>query len=341
MSYYGSTQLKTSDIDKPSEHFQAHDNFMSLRPGIDGKFDYAKRVCILGSSFLSQSFSESGWGYKTSNEIDGFLLTIPHSGFIEWRTYHGLHRVERGVVALTDQIEVFESQYAPGVSYTTLYLSYSDIFKYMALILGHPPRTRIFFQNKKLNAWQAQFTQKITEATMELAFKSPFPLEAIAASLKESLIGFSLYNIPNNFSHVLLDTNSAATPTPHSIKKAVDYMVSSVDPHLTVCEVAAYAGISVRSLQLGFKRFKNNTPIAFLREQRLHRANGMLSKKDSLAHPKDVAFACGFSNYQVFCKYFVQRYGVHPSVLMIRAKDAKDSGSNHAGVTGLSYPSKP
>ena len=51
--------------------------------------------------------------------------------------------------------------------------------------------------------------------------------------------------------------------------EAVDFMHANMHQPLTLSEVAEATGISVRSLQYGFRRFRDITPLAYLREIRL------------------------------------------------------------------------
>lgn len=334
MEKFGFTQLNLQNIDAASEHFAIHDNFMSVRPGENGAFDYSKRICLIGSSFVSVSFSPTGWGYETSNEVDGFLITIPYAGSLQWRSHAGAHRVEPGAVALVDQREVVIAHYAPGVRYTTVYIANVDVFRYLTLLLGTPPKTRVYFYKNKGGDWQIRFIEQLVATLLEFTAHAPQSMKSVACSLKETLIGFLLFNFTNNYSRILSHADPAGTPTPtpHAINKAADYMAASLDPHLTVCEVATYAGLSVRSLQTGFKRFKNTTPIGYLRDERLHRAAQMLGGPGHPPSPKEVALQCGFSNYQVFCKYYMQRFHEHPSTTRLKAEKALrsfDDGEIH------------
>ncbi|WP_460128659.1 helix-turn-helix domain-containing protein [Pseudomonas sp. S3_A09] len=315
MDIYGANKLHFHDIGDASEHFQSYDNFMSITPGLNGTLDYEKRFCVMGTSFVSLSYSQSGWGYRTSNELDGFSITVPHSGFMQWRNHNGIHRVERGALVIADQREIFLANYAEGINYTTIYISNADMAKQLTLILGYSPKSRIFFNQRTSERWQINSIQRLVETILDFSEKSPIFVKRVADSLKESLIGFFLCNFRNNYTLSILGPKRSITLTPHLINMAAEYMASSVDPHLTVCEVATHAGLSVRSLQMGFKKFKNTTPIVFLREQRLEKARRMLNMEDNSLTPKEIAYACGFTNYQSFCKYYSLKYFIHPSFI--------------------------
>ncbi|QVN04086.1 AraC family transcriptional regulator [Pseudomonas rhodesiae] len=315
MDIYGANKLHFHDIGDASEHFQSYDNFMSITPGLNGTLDYEKRFCVMGTSFVSLSYSQSGWGYRTSNELDGFSITMPHSGFMQWRNHNGIHRAERGAFVIADQREIFLANYAAGINYTTIYISNADMAKQLTLILGYSPKSRISFDERTSERWQINSIQRLVETILDFSEKSPIFVKRVADSLKESLIGFFLCNFRNNYTLSILDPKRSITLTPHLINRAAEYMASSVDPHLTVCEVATHAGLSVRSLQMGFKKFKNTTPIVFLREQRLEKARRMLNMEDNSLTPKEIAYACGFTNYQSFCKYYSLKYFIHPSFI--------------------------
>ena len=315
MDIYGANKLHFHDIGDASEHFQSYDNFMSIAPGLNGTLDYGKRFCVMGTSFVSLSYSQSGWGYRTSNELDGFSITMPHSGFMQWRNHNGIHRAERGALVIADQREIFLANYAAGINYTTIYISNADMAKQLTLILGYAPKSRIFFDERISEQWQINSIQRLVETILDFSEKSPILVKKVADSLKESLIGFFLCNFRNNYTLSILGPERSITLTPHLINRAAEFMASSVDPHLTVCEVATHAGLSVRSLQMGFKKFKNTTPIVFLREQRLEKARRMLNMEDNSLTPKEIAYACGFTNYQSFCKYYSLKYFIHPSFI--------------------------
>ncbi|MEE4142304.1 helix-turn-helix transcriptional regulator [Pseudomonas viridiflava] len=328
MDTYYLTGLEIRDVERASEHFQIYDNFMSISPGEQGRFDYCKRVCLLGNSFVANSLSQSGWGYQTTNVMDGFLMTIPHAGSLNWQTRTGRYKVAPGSIALVDQREVFQAAYAPGVRYTTLYFAHSDMLKYLTLLIGAPPKTRIYFSRGAASTAQITIILRLVDTLFEVMTHSRTPLINVANSLKESLIGFVLSNFDNNYSRAMTGTSANTTPTPHSIKLAMDFMEHNTDPHLTVGEVAVHAGLSVRSLQSGFKRYRNTTPIAFLRSVRINKARRLLSVSSNNQSPRQVAELCGFTNYHVFCKYYLEAFFEHPSVTGGRNRLIDECGSS-------------
>ncbi|WP_330208727.1 helix-turn-helix domain-containing protein [Pseudomonas sp. Z13] len=313
------TEHTMRHVDDATSHYHQYGNFMSVIPGPERKFSFSKRACFLGTSFVSLSVSQSGWGYETSNEMDGFLITTPHIGDFEWRTSNGRYRLEKGGIALIDQLDVKRAAHSEGTKYTTVYISNIDMFRYLTMLLGKPPKTRIYFTKNFIGVDQAKFIHSLIETIFLLSSNQLAPSSEVGTSLKESLVGFIILNVPNNYSKVLHDASYSMTPTPHSIKIAVQFMQDSIDPHLTVGQVAVHAGVSVRSLQAGFKRFKKTTPITYLREIRLQKAKNLLMES-SAKSPKEVAGICGFTNYQLFCKYYSATFFEHPSTTAVKCR---------------------
>ncbi|WP_159440236.1 helix-turn-helix domain-containing protein [Pseudomonas marginalis] len=78
--------------------------------------------------------------------------------------------------------------------------------------------------------------------------------------------------------------------------------------------------MSVRALQLGFKKYRGMTPLEYIRGVRLESVNLALSDPLNLMTPKELALKAGFTNYYLFSKYFYQRYGSSPDKIREHVK---------------------
>lgn len=302
--------LTLNHVDDASAHYQYQDDRLSVESSAK-RFTLSKQVFMLGSSFVSICFSESGWTYKTNHVIDGFLFTAPVKGHFEWDSLSGTQRLAPGQATVVNHRELSSALHSSHTHYTNAYISGEDMTTCMATIIGRLPKKEIIFADTGIGVMHANFVEKLIRLILDLPSGHNIHLGRLAASLKETLIGYIICNMPNNYTSELIDDNACAIPTPHSIKLAVEFMHDSTDPHLTVGQIAHHAGMSVRSLQLGFKRYKDTTPIIYLRTIRLEKAHAMF--KNPVWTAKAIAARCGFSNYQIFCRYYLQRYGTHPS----------------------------
>jgi transcriptional regulator GlxA family with amidase domain len=81
-----------------------------------------------------------------------------------------------------------------------------------------------------------------------------------------------------------------------------------------IADIAANAHVTIRAVQLAFRRHLDTTPMAYLRRVRLDHAHHDLSA----AGPEDktvaaVAHRWGFTSSSRFAAYYRQAFGVHPS----------------------------
>ncbi|HEY1841738.1 MAG TPA: AraC family transcriptional regulator [Mycobacterium sp.] len=108
-------------------------------------------------------------------------------------------------------------------------------------------------------------------------------------------------------------TGDERPAVPRAIRIAVDIMEAEADLPLTLSAIAARSQVSVRSLQLAFKRHLGLSPMAYLREVRLRRAHQNLLESDpSMVTVASVAFRWGFTNLGRFAAAHAARYREPP-----------------------------
>ena len=106
------------------------------------------------------------------------------------------------------------------------------------------------------------------------------------------------------------DRRDANTAT---VRRATAFIDENVTQAITVPEIAAAACVTVRALQLAFRRELNSTPTAYLRTVRLTRAHRELVAADlSQETVTAVAYRWGFSSASRFSAYYRETYGVSP-----------------------------
>jgi AraC-like DNA-binding protein len=107
--------------------------------------------------------------------------------------------------------------------------------------------------------------------------------------------------------------------TPRAIRTAVEIIEEEAHLPLTLSSIATRCHISVRTLQEGFRRHLNTSPMAYLREVRLRRAHQTLLESDpSLVTVASVAYQWGFSNLGRFAAAHAARYREMPAETLRR-----------------------
>lgn len=110
--------------------------------------------------------------------------------------------------------------------------------------------------------------------------------------------------------------NSAGTPDAPSLrlKRAIDYIQANLSHPLTLADVAAAAGLSVRSLQDKFRQETGRTPVQFIIDQRLARAHeDLLAVAKATWSIAEIARHWGFVHVSDFGQRYRRLYGCTPS----------------------------
>lgn len=99
-----------------------------------------------------------------------------------------------------------------------------------------------------------------------------------------------------------------------SLRDALDYIAANLARPLTLADVAAAAGISVRVLQNRFRREVGRTPVQFIIDQRLTRVHqDLISDDHAHASIAEIATRWGFGHMGDFAQRYRKAYGHTPS----------------------------
>lgn len=102
-----------------------------------------------------------------------------------------------------------------------------------------------------------------------------------------------------------------------TLRRAVSYIDDHATAGISLADIAAAAHVSVRAVQLAFRRHLDTTPMAYLRRVRLDHAHRALMAADP-QHTTVAAVAarCGFANHSRFTALYRETYGVLPSTTL-------------------------
>jgi AraC-like DNA-binding protein len=145
---------------------------------------------------------------------------------------------------------------------------------------------------------------------------------ALSAAAKrafdEFLLSLLLHQHPHNFSDEL--AGPAPVPVPALVRQAERYIVENAEQAMTVSDVAEHLGVSLRSLQQGFRSWRNSTPSLFLRQVRLQRVRDTLLDPDEDTTVTSAALHFGFSHLSRFSAFYHAEFGESPSITLRRGR---------------------
>lgn len=126
------------------------------------------------------------------------------------------------------------------------------------------------------------------------------------------------------FPHVALQPRvDLAVPSGGKTRAAVEFMIANAHRPMGTDEIAAAAGISLRSLQAAFRREYDVTATDYLRSIRLDRVRQELRDAEpGLATVAEVARRWGFTHLGRFAASYTARFGEYPSVTLASSRGA-------------------
>ncbi|OLR93646.1 helix-turn-helix domain-containing protein [Actinokineospora bangkokensis] len=103
---------------------------------------------------------------------------------------------------------------------------------------------------------------------------------------------------------------------PATLRAALAFMESHADVDLSAADIAAAASVTVRAVQLAFRRHLGTTPMAHLRRIRLHHAHDDLRRGDPGDTVTAVAARWGFARPSRFTALYRAEFGAPPSATL-------------------------
>jgi AraC-like DNA-binding protein len=135
----------------------------------------------------------------------------------------------------------------------------------------------------------------------------------VVASAEQMVAAVALAVFPNN---ALTDptVGDQRDASPATLRRAVAFIDEHAVADICVADIATAAAVSIRAVQLAFRRHLGTTPRMYLRRVRLDHAHRELTTADpAMETVTAVAYRWGFSSPSRFAAYYRQAYGAHPS----------------------------
>jgi AraC-like DNA-binding protein len=215
----------------------------------------------------------------------------------------------------------------PGLSYTAtvheadMRLAVIDPALLSQVADTAPGRAQVPVQFTGYEAVSAQASDRWTDACAYLRENlladpgaSTRPL--VAASAARLLVATALATFPNNaLTDPTVDDRHDGSPA--TLRRAVAFIDEHAHQDIAVADVAAATHVTIRAVQLAFRRHLDTTPTRYLRRVRLDHAHRQLVTADPERESVTaVAYRWGFTSSSRFAAYYRTAYGVSPSTTL-------------------------
>lgn len=178
---------------------------------------------------------------------------------------------------------------------------------YEGATLGQLELAPCFDLSSSAGATVVQLAQTIATTTRGRSLHSPMA----AALLDEAMLRLIFDHVPHRLG--VRSASERSGPSPRHVRMAVDFMHANMHEPLTAGRIAEAVGVSERSLQIGFRRFRDTTPLAYLRDIRLAAVHAELSAPGNRLSVADVAEKWGFVHLGRFAARYRATFGTLPS----------------------------
>lgn len=264
--------------------------------------------------------------------LDGVSMTVEPQGMlkvcrltkgtIDWRQRRVSDRLDVGDVAMLSEPNLAHWCRWRGAGVVLVTLT-DELLERVAATppTGRPHRIG-FTGNRPVSAAAAeQWNQTVALVAETLGSKEAASSVLVTGSAGRLLAATALATFPNTtvLDEAPIDRTDA---TPETLRRALAYIEANPDLDIGVVDIARAACVTVRAVQLAFRRHLDTTPMAHLRQIRLDRAHQDLRNAD----PDDgttvtgVAARWGFSSPSRFSLFYRAEYGQLPSQTLREAR---------------------
>lgn len=185
--------------------------------------------------------------------------------------------------------------------------------------LGRDPGRINFKPSLDIRAGRGLQWWQITQAVMySLTSPDGFAWNPLMSAHLESLITSGLLLATDHQYRDELDADTRPV-RPAVVQRAVAIMDERAHEPLTIPGIAAEVGTSVRSLQRGFRRYLEMSPVTYLAKVRLDRVHyELLAASPNTTSVSEVASNWGFTHLSRFAAVYRNTYGNLPSETLRR-----------------------
>lgn len=166
----------------------------------------------------------------------------------------------------------------------------------------------------ELQAWFDQLRVLATSSTLlETAQRNPL----IAVELERLLVHLLLAGQTwTDQTPPAMAPSAGRGPAPACVRRAEAFIQAHADEPLRLADIAQATGVPARTLLDAFQRFRDCSPMQYLREVRLELAHQQLRQPDSQTTVAAVALDCGFLHLGRFAQAYRERFGQSPSATL-------------------------
>ena len=296
-------------------HLSGNYSRVKIESECDRSFDLMCAAAILENVAFTSNASKSGFRIDFGSPFDGYGMSLPTSGTMSVTTTDGRRiDAEESGGLVVDSLEIASAHFSPGSIWRRIMMPSNELHRHISLLTEQPVAGRVKFSahfDRNSFASQSIFT---IDQVIASGMRGDAPLleaPTALASLKDAVLSMFVEGLPHSHSKYL--AGKALSPAPRHVKRAIEFMQANLLQPLSLADIANAAGTSGRSLQMGFRQFRDMTPMEYLRRLRLNGARQELIDAMPGTAVGTTAYRWGFPHHGLFSASYAKAFNESPS----------------------------
>jgi AraC-like DNA-binding protein len=318
--------FSTRDLDRCREHngsvFREHR--IAYLPG-ERHLDFHHRQAKLGSCGVNLMVMEYGAGVMIDAPpfADFYLLQFTLTRNCEiWQ--NKAHQVlPTGSVTIVNPFSAFKKAWMPGARQLLLQIDKHLVEREFRAWTGIDDAGEIQFELAPISdpAKVGTLSRYVWMLCNDLKNeKSHLAHPLVCDGIARGLVSILLASMPHNKMRAV--EAPASSIAPFYVRRVEQFIEEHVREAIALADLSGAAGVSTRALQMGFRQFRNTTPMAHLRAIRLELARTELVRAArNGGSVTAVAMLLGFRNLGRFARDYQARFGELPSETVLRERE--------------------
>jgi AraC-like DNA-binding protein len=290
------------------------------------QLDFRHREAKLGA--IAVNSMQYGGGVIVNAALgDLYLVQFTLAGRCELQQGRSCIDTPAGSVAIINPLQPFTKAWLPGTRQLIIRIDRHLVEREFQALTGSDKTGRIAFDPLPLESMAragtlAHFARMLCDDLKNESSGLGHPL--VRDRIASALVSTLLVSIPHNRQCALA---AAATGiAPFSVRRVEHFIQENARHAIDLEDLADAAGVSARALQMGFRRFRNTTPMAYLRMVRLELARTELARaKRNGSSVASIAHLCGFGHLGRFAADYKARFDESPSQTLLRGSVGRSS----------------
>ena len=251
----------------------------------------------------------------TPGELNSFyLIQMPLAGSAEITCGKEKIHSDINMASIPNPLEKLDMVWHEGNPQLLVYINRSTLEERLEDLIGRELHLPVRFDlGMDLTTPEARSWRTLVDTLVADVDRGGLTMHSgVRNQFQDLIISGLLLSQRHNYSESI--GTSVEPAAPRSVRLAMQACEANPEEPLTVTDMARIAGVSIRSLQDGFKKYVGMSPTDYLRNVRLTRVREeLISNHIFNSSISEIAFSWGFTHLGRFAKMYHERFGELPS----------------------------